>query len=35
VLRVLALLPAATASAQLRGQPVRVRYIMPLTFKMM
>jgi periplasmic protein TonB len=33
VLRVLALLPAATAPAQLRGQPVRVRYVLPLTFR--
>jgi protein TonB len=32
VLRVLALLPVATAPAQLRGQPVRVRYVLPLTF---
>ena len=27
-----AALPAATASAQLRGQPVRVRYVLPLKF---
>ena len=33
VLRVLALLPAATAPAQLHGQPVRVRYVLPLTFR--
>ncbi|MET4073941.1 TonB family protein [Hymenobacter sp. UYCo722] len=33
VLRVLATLPAATAPAQLRGQPVRVRYVLPLTFR--
>lgn len=32
VLRVLATLPAATAPAQLHGQPVRVRYVLPLTF---
>lgn len=30
VLRALAALPAATASAQLRGQPVRVRCVLPL-----
>ena len=33
VARVLALLPTATAPAQLRGQPVRVRYVLPLTFR--
>ena len=33
VLRVLATLPAATAPAQLHGQPVRMRYVLPLTFK--
>ena len=32
VLRALAALPAATALAQLRGQPVRVRYVLPLKF---
>jgi protein TonB len=35
VLRILATLPAATTPAQLRGQPVRVRYTLPITFKMM
>jgi periplasmic protein TonB len=33
VLRVLALLPAAMAPAQLRGQPARVRYVLPLAFR--
>ncbi len=32
VLRVLATLPAATAPAQLHGQPVRMRYVLPITF---
>ena len=35
VLRVLATLPVATAPAQLHGQPVHVRYVLPLTFKIM
>lgn len=33
VMRVLSALPAATAPAQLHGQPVRVRYVVPLTFR--
>ena len=35
VLRVLATLPAATAPGQLHGHPVRVRYVLPITFKIM
>ena len=33
VLRVLATLPAATAPAQLHGQPVRIRCVLPLNFR--
>ena len=34
VLRALKTLPAATKPAMLQGQPVRVFYVVPLTFKM-